>query len=592
MQKNTIWAIVLSTVVLVGFFAVQTIFFPTRPVKSQSSKSDASKTEATSNATSSNENVALSETKLIDSELIEIVEETFVIETSKVKATFTNKGGDIIGFELKEHNDRDTNKGVEMINNVSSKNRAFALSLGGVDSEIINVVFNSRKIDDKTIGFFKEFAVKNSDGTIGKYTLVKTYTFTDDEYLFKLDIAIEGGENFKGLDQNGAAYSMRTAPQIGPRFNPKDRYDVREFVAYDAANDKKFTPKAKNEKNWNWIGVAGKYFEILVNPIDSVETLKKFKLFEAAKKETNANTQVVFSRAGFTSASVRDSYYIYIGPRNESELKKYVSAENNKFGLSNTHYTESLPTSGIFNVIEIVLKFIMELIYKLIPNWGVSIIIMTILLKLALFPLSKKQLMGTQKMQEYQPRIKALQDKYKGDPQKLNQETMKLYKEIGYNPMAGCLPLIFQFIILWAMYHLFNNYFEFRGASFITGWISDLSSTDDVYTFGFNIPFLGNELHILPIIYLISQLLYGKITQNGGTATAQSGMQMKMMMYAMPIVFFFLFYSAPSGLLLYWTVSNIFQLIQQLVINKLMKNKPVEPTNAKSAAIFKKNSKK
>ncbi|MBR0101699.1 MAG: membrane protein insertase YidC, partial [Treponema sp.] len=210
-----------------------------------------------------------------------------------------------------------------------------------------------------------------------------------------------------------------------------------------------------------------------------------------------------------------------------------------------------------------------------IPNWGVSIIILTILLKLALFPLTKKSLEGTQKMSKVQPKMKEIQDKYKSDPQKMQQETAKLYKEIGYNPMSGCLPLVFQFVILWSMYHLFNNYFEFRGASFIPGWINDLSSTDNVCTFGFSIPWLGNELHILPIIYLISQLLFGKITQNGGTSVGQSGGQMKMMMYGMPILFFFLFYSAPSGLLLYWTVSNIFQLGQQLFINYRMKNKPV-----------------
>ena len=150
----------------------------------------------------------------------------------------------------------------------------------------------------------------------------------------------------------------------------------------------------------------------------------------------------------------------------------------------------------------------------------------------------------------------------------------KIYKESGYNPMRGCLPMGVQFLILFAMYNLFNNYFEFRGASFIPGWISDLSSGDSIHTFKFTLPFLGNQLRILPIIYLISQLLFGKITQNGGTAAAGSTQaQMNMMMYGMPIVFFFLFYNAPSGLLLYWTVSNLLQMGQQLVINNMMKEK-------------------
>jgi len=137
--------------------------------------------------------------------------------------------------------------------------------------------------------------------------------------------------------------------------------------------------------------------------------------------------------------------------------------------------------------------------------------------------------------------------------------------------------MLFQFIILWAMYNLFNNYFEFRGALFIPGWIPDLSTGDHVYTLGFFLPFLGNQIRVLPVIYVISQLLFGKITQNGGTTMAgQSQMQMKMLMYGMPLIFFFIFYNAPSGLLLYWTVSNIIQLGQQLVINKMMKSKMAE----------------
>ena len=112
-------------------------------------------------------------------------------------------------------------------------------------------------------------------------------------------------------------------------------------------------------------------------------------------------------------------------------------------------------------------------------------------------------------------------------------------------------------------------------------------------TFGFDIPWLGNELHILPILYLISQLLYGVITQNGGTATGQNAAQMKMMMYAMPIIFFFLFYNAPSGLLLYWMVSNLFQIGQQLVINAMMKKAPVVLSkNPKSMTVSKKGGKK
>ena len=152
----------------------------------------------------------------------------------------------------------------------------------------------------------------------------------------------------------------------------------------------------------------------------------------------------------------------------------------------------------------------------------------------------------------------------------------KLYQETGYNPISGCLPLLIQFPIIIAMYNLFNNYFEFRGAMFIPGWISDLSKGDLVYTFNFNLPFgMGNELHVLPIIYVASQLVFSKVTQ-ATTPGQQNNQSMKIMMYGMPIFFFFILYNAPSGLILYWTLSNFLQLFQQLIINKFMKEKQAE----------------
>jgi inner membrane protein oxaA len=172
-------------------------------------------------------------------------------------------------------------------------------------------------------------------------------------------------------------------------------------------------------------------------------------------------------------------------------------------------------------------------------------------------------------MQEMQPKIKELQEKYKSNPQRMNTEMARLYQEAGYSPLSGCLPMLIQIPFLFAMFALFNNYFEFRGASFIPGWIGDLSSGDSVWRFGFTIPFLGwTDLRILPIIYVASQLVFGKVTQAGPQDNSNPSMQI--MVYFMPLFFFFIFYNAPSGLLLFWTASNILMLIQQIIINKAL----------------------
>ncbi len=589
MEKNTVWAIVLSTIVLVGFMMIQTYFFPPQNQQAQTAQSVEQSAESTASQTetvnASSETAVNSAIPVLAAESEETVEQTYTITTNKAKVTFTNRGGDIISYELIDHKDSDTGKGVEMADNVSSKNRAFALSLGGADSAIIDDIFTAKVIDDYTIGFFKKFVVKGENGSESAFTLVKTYSFKADDYLFKLNVTIDGGEGFTGLNFNDAAYTLRTSPQIGPHFDRKvDRYENRTYISYNGEKAKKIilgTNQLKSyDKEWKWSALGGKYFVIVTEPTDSSTMINEVKYSSQTEVNDYANAQLFMTRRPVNAGQTSDTYNIYVGPRAEKELVKYNTADKNDWGIEGGHYNYSLQGSGILNVVEVVLKFIMEMLYKVIPNWGVSIIIMTLLLKLALFPITKKSSMGTMKMQAIQPRMQELQAKYKDNPQKMQQETAKLYKEIGYNPMSGCLPLVFQFIILFAMYNLFNNYFEFRGASFIPGWIPDLSRGDEVATLKFNLPLLGNHIRLLPVIYVISQLLFGKITQNGGTA-AGTQMNMKMMMYGMPLIFFFIFYNAPSGLLLYWTVSNVFQLGQQLIINRTMKN-AVITTPAKS----------
>ncbi|MCR5172962.1 MAG: membrane protein insertase YidC [Treponema sp.] len=577
MEKNTAWAIGLSSIVLIGFFFLQTFLAPKQSAQTPAASNS---TEQVSSGQPSSTPVTDSTTepeKTINASAKDSVkEETFVIETNKLKVTFTNRGGDVIGYELKDHKDTDTGNFIEMADNITKTNRAFALTLGGANEAIIDDIFNARKINDNTIGFFKNYSVKNADGTTGVFTLVKTYEFNPDDYAFKLTVNVDGAENFKGLDVNGAAYSLRTSPQIGPFYNPKmNRYENRQFIAYNGNKKKKVilgTNQTKAyEKGWEWVAMAGKYFEVLACPADNSTMLDKVVYTSKSDIADKTNCQAIVTRRAIDTTAAEDVYYIYVGPRNEKDLRIYNVADKNPWKLEGVRFDDSMQTSGILSWLEVILKFLLELINKVVKNWGISIIILTALLKFAMFPITAKTAKSTVKMQEMQPKMQALQEKYKDNPQKLNEQTAKLYKEIGYNPLSGCLPMVFQFVILFAMYNLFNNYFEFRGASFIPGWISDLSAGDNIKTLGFNIPLLGNHIRLLPVIYVISQLLFGKITNNGGTTASQNAGQMKMMMYGMPILFFFLFYNAPSGLLLYWTISNLIQLGQQLYINSKIK---------------------
>lgn len=581
MNKNTLIAIILSTVVVAASFIIQSKLFPSSyELESNESREY---TEASEVTEEKKEESVLTEFVFSDEN---IDEKEIVIKTDKTEIILTNRGGDIISYKLNDHIDVDTQEGIQMVDNVTDTNRACAIGLGGIDSPVLNVLFNVEQKDENTVLFSRKFSVKNDDGSESSFILGKRYTFVPDEYMFKLDILIHGDDDATVINIGNAGYTLRTSPQIGPHFDPKlNRYENRQFISFNGNKAKRQVIGARQFKSYDkeyvWNGIGGKYFVELVIP-ENTNNMDFTYYSTLIEKDNYVNAQAIMVRKPIDSQDIKDTYYIYFGPRNDKDLKIYNKAENNKWNLSNQRLPECLQSNGWLGWLETILKWLMEMINKFTHNWGVSIILMTILIKMIMFPFTKKQSLSTLKMQEIQPKIAAIQEKYKDNPQKQQEAMANIYKESGYNPMGGCLPMIVQFLILFAMYNLFNNYFEFRGASFINGWISDLSTGDTIHTFSRNIPFFGNQLRILPIIYLISQLFYGKITGNGGTTAAGSTkMQMNMMMYGMPIVFFFIFYNAPSGLLLYWTVSNIFQMIQQIIINRTMKQKKAEMSKKK-----------
>ena len=571
MNKNTVWAIVLSVLVLVVFTFLQPLINPVN-------------TNVTEAVEATEEVVApvVEPTKPVLGDVDDLedqffIEENFTITTEKVKVTFTNRGGDIIGYELLEHNEKDAP--IQMADNITADNRAFSVSFGDASAPIIDDIFTTKIIDDYTIGFYKPYKITNPDGTESTFTFVKQYSFLPDEYTFRLDIRVEDITNLSSFEFDNVAYTLRTSPQIGPHFDKKaDRYENRTFMTFNGKKIKKVQGLQDNaskiyDKEVYWTGVTGKYFSTLVAPLNPT-SIGDITYSAALEVPGYANAQVKIARNPILGSSVLDTYYVFVGPRTEKAMGIYNKANDNGWKLSNLKFDEALQTSGMLSWLEKALKWIMEVLYKIIPNWGVSIILMTILLKLALFPLTKKSSMATLRLQELQPRMTEIQTKYKDKPEKMNQEMAKLYQETGYNPLSGCLPLLIQFPLIIAMFNLFNNYFEFRGAMFIPGWIPDLSVGDSVYTLKFNIPLLGNHIRLLPIIYLVSQLIYGKVTS--ATSSGGNGASMKIMMYVMPIVFFFIFYSAPSGLLIYWTVSNLLTLVQQVILNKMMKKKKAE----------------
>ncbi|MDR2900808.1 MAG: membrane protein insertase YidC [Treponema sp.] len=578
MEKNTILAIVLSVVVVVGWTIVQGIFFTPEPLAPAPTSVTANQPliqesspvlgAVSENAGSGIQAVAGTITDAAtDSE--NIAEEHITIDTDLVTIVFSNKGGDIVSYKLKEHNDKDNL--VEMVLPGTAEAHAFTVAFGDYNAQPIQNLFSVNRVSPTVIEFSRDFSIATANGEAGQFRLIKRYELIPDEYLFQLSIAIDGGSMIPQLSNSNIAYTLGFGPQIGPAFEKLDqRYEYRHYLTYrdSKRREERVTGTKTIDYDTKWAAIAGKYFTVIALP-DNVPVTYTFST--QAEPGLSDASRLFMTRPSLSGSKTIDTYRFYIGPKNQNDLAIYDNADN-QLKLQGTGINAVASSSGFWAPLETALKWLLQLFYKVIPNWGVAIILLTLFVKLVFFPLTKKSSETTLRMQALAPKVKEIQEKYKENPQKLNAEMAALYKKEGANPVAGCLPMLLQLPIFFAMYNLFNNHFDLRGAMFIPGWIPDLSLPESIWNFSpVTLPILGwSDIRLLPFIYVGSQLLYGKITQ---TPDQKGNTQMKMMLYVMPIMFFFILYNVPSGLLVYWIMSNVLTLFQQLIINKYIAKK-------------------
>jgi YidC/Oxa1 family membrane protein insertase len=403
--------------------------------------------------------------------------------------------------------------------------------------------------------------------------------------MFELTIILDGGHSMSSFNFNGAAYTLIFGPQIGPRFERLvQRQEYRNFVTFRG----RLRTERVNEREPTiihtqpaWAAIVGKYFTFVALPY-----LSQFELGFSSHPEEGlpAASRMLITRPATVTSRIEDRFHFYLGPKNEPNLRIYERGDN-VFRLRETGIVELSDSRGFLAPLEKILKWLLLFFHGIIPNYGVAIILLTLAVKVVMFPLTKKSSESTLRMQTFAPKIKEIQEKYKGNQQKIHAETAELYKRENYNPLSGCFPMLIQLPIFLTMFQLFNNHFELRGAMFIPGWITDLSRPESIIDFpeGVALPLLGwTAIRLLPFIYVGSQLLYGKVTQNPQQG---SNAQMKLMLYAMPIIFFFVLYDMPSGLLVYWIMSNVLTLVQQSIINKYIVKRKAAIAEATPAVV-------
>jgi YidC/Oxa1 family membrane protein insertase len=207
----------------------------------------------------------------------------------------------------------------------------------------------------------------------------------------------------------------------------------------------------------------------------------------------------------------------------------------------------------------------MKFFHRIVRSWGLSIVLLAVFLNVILFPLTIKSMKSMQKMQALHPQMEKLKAQYKDNPKKLNAEIMELYKKYKINPLSGCLPLILQMPVFIALYQALMRAIELRGNSFL--WISDLSMPDAVHI-PFKLPLIGNTLNILLVLMIIAMVLQQRLSTKsmGSAVTPEQKQQQQIMLIMMPIMFGFIFYNMPSGLVLYWFVNTVLTVVEQYII--------------------------
>jgi YidC/Oxa1 family membrane protein insertase len=483
-----------------------------------------------------------------------------VVDTPLYRAVWSNKGGVLKSWKLKKYQNITKKEGqgglikavtgrqevakedLEMVPALASELGRYPLSLGFDDTELAKQL-NAALFEPSTAGLelaagaAGELRFVYSDGAAVRAE--KTFVFTGGSYSVKTDVKVW---------KNGqpVSTSVLWGPGIG-NINPaeaKQSFSAARGSAVYAGgkvvrmNERKYKDGANAYNFVDWAAYEENYFVALF----LTPPQKGRALFQREAGETAAGAVPAF----FVYAT--EPTEVYIGPKDVDVLKAYG------------HGTKKVISFGMFGSIAEILLIVVKFCHKLVPNWGVAIILLTLFIKIIFFPLTYSSTKSMAKMADLQPKIKALRAKYKkaktdiDERRKMNEEMMKLYKENGVNPAGGCLPLLIQLPVFWGVFRMLVVAVEFRHAPFAL-WITDLSAKD---------PFL-----VTPILMGITQFISQRMTP-----TSADPSQAKMML-VMPFVMTIFFLNFQSGLVLYWLTTNVLQIGQQALMNHLMHRHPV-----------------
>ena len=564
MDRNTVIGILLITAIMViwmYWFAPQ----PETPPPSEAPQEETQRAREAPSETTMEEDVPPRPSiPSVDSTLQvpgTLPERRVVIDTDLYTATLSTRGGSIRSFILKKYKKYDRVTPVQMIDTTQE-----AGALGMLFTTPSNHLVDTRALDFDLKTLVRKDTVTVTEAplkllfeaSVGEGFIRYIYTFKPGTYEVELQVEQE----------NPGAYSTRQGYEMawygGVPFTEEDPVEeARSTGAYARSGGEVEGITLDNEAyelkrllgDVDWTAVKNKFFTAVLIPSRTPEgaELEGWRTGEPGEPQFKEDYTTRLMMPDVTAEP--DVFRLYIGPMEYARISKY------KLGL----YDMVDYGWGEFITRPLARYLIIPAFHylgKIIPNYGLVIIVFALIIKLLLYPLTKSSYTSMAKMRELQPKMEEIKEKYKDNPQKQQQAIMKLYKESGVNPMGGCLPMLLQLPILIALWRFFSSSIEIRQQAFL--WAKDLSAPDYILHLPFDIPFIGGAISGFATLMVITMITTMRM-QGGGT---QSNPQMKMMQYIFPVMMYVIFNRLASGLNLYYLTFNLVTAVQQKWIQR------------------------
>ena len=608
MDKNTIFGFILIALIVLGFYQLN------KPNEAEQAKIkhyndsialvEQAKAQAVQKS-AAKDSIAAKDTAKVNSDafgafsVASTGEETFyTLENELVKLTLSNKGGRIYSVQLKKYSKRDSlNKSLPLIL-FDNQESGFGLTV---------VTNNNRVLNTSSMYFEPVSGVATDAKGDQKFTLrLKTsgtayldfiYTLPKDNYMLSFGIkandmstVMPAGTNTLDMQWNSKVRQQERGRKFEDRYSSIEyKYvaDDIEKMSESKDDEKKLTNKVK------WIAFKDQFFSCILIADDAMSSATLTSKMEGENsgflKSYSAVTSIPFDPTGKTPTTFR----WFFGPNQFKILAAYDKGVN---GDSELKLNKLIPLGwGIFgwiNQYAIIPMF--NFFSKYIGNFGLIILLLTLVIKVVLFPLTYKSYVSSAKMRVLKPEIDEIHAKIPADKAAERQKaTMELYSKVGVSPLAGCVPSLLQMPLLFAMFSFFPAAIELRQQSFL--WATDLSTYDSIMTLPFSIPFgFGNHVSLFCLLMTVTNIVYTKLNMaNTTTADQPGGAMMKWMMYLMPLMFLFMFNSYASGLSYYYFIATLISIIQTYLIRATVDEKKIlAQLHAKRANNSKKPAKK